>query len=1538
MDWLGTTEVQANKFEYEESKEVFKDSLKEEVVDTEEQLTSPEIENKSVKEKIELFEKKHVSEKEERQACFENSESNLQPEVQKYDTGEKTNDSELSNTESPAFQTVDANSEGNKADLNLSEKPSYVLDLEQSDNLSASVDERESLASKQIDESPLNDIKYTTLTDPSTPALLREKVEIIEEVVSHMEKNFKNREEYKEQKSESQSTFKSEMKVVESREENISYDYRSECTEDMSETTQDVSDIKSELLESLESDVSLNICKDNAFTEQNNFEVEGQSLAKEKTPTLSSVYSAEETNSVQEHLSNLVIAPGFHPGNFIEEDVNSLTATVGSDNGTCDEEDLERAMFSREISDERASNEKDQDDEDDKDINDQKININGEFEKESCDERSYNIISQENIEVNHDIGLNSQETAIQQNQTAEASFPEEASGSNFQDNETSEKEVKEDIFSESKVLQNQAGIASVPDEDEQEIEECKEEVKEDIFFESNVLQNQAGIASIPDEDEKEIEEAEEEVFYESKVIQNEASLSSFQKEYLEMEETDSRNTEEEYFYESKFEQTEKDLVGLPDEEAGEIADGEENPEHRYPLDSVLTSGEFSDRFDGIEPAEKDLAEFEIIEKAIEIGLINCQSLEDKDLTYSSISSENINLENKTTAGEMEIEREISSEGQVEYHDLVTEHMTEESQVRPSEYDLQVDNLPNVPVHSPCLSPDEKSKERDGYFLPEFRGEESDEMRSSFDQDLDQEMDEQDLDQEMDEQDQLTLALMSKCSQSSNDENEEDDLEQQQIHISRQLQKQMNEDSNLFVNESPLEIITERSPDSDTFVDEQDGNSLLKEKGDGQQMMLEEQDIEENSVSEVDTELSLKETSKEGVSDDVKEEIEDEIEAAFDKYENEPELTIPIDAKVGEVVEFDIDIDEAFDKYENLPEMSVPINAKVEKVDENEVEVKDENQESNEIIEHKEEIQSFPTDESIESLEDELNKLKREEEELDKQLQALSRAEKEENIPQEECNDMISSNETDDLGPLEDKNDAINQEKPSVEVSKDDVPQSGSHFLAELQALEKQQLMEDVQSEDDLIDDDYNEDEDIGDLNKSVDRIEEYITEEREKSQSKEMVGSVDRVEEFTFEERPADVQKEIIEHETEDTALSNDFVDRTEHFMKIIPNVIYNDTEDKDKPPTDQTNEKDYDNVDNFPPSYKDMGSPDDSPSPPPPSGKCESPVDQTFHLSPSGDISDLHKTATVTPIFSEDCHQEELLIIDDIGQHTESQDSDKRDIFVTPSSNFMNSSLEYTSQSSVDFFQSAQSGETTGTGDYFTAPSDTLSRSDYTTPSDGMSSSAQSETMTASECTMTGSEYDREGDEADEEESDGHFSADISQQIFIERMVMAKTRHDETDTSSEGELDDIDNQSDRPPSPSEFTLIASHDQEGMHHLLGLNSGTSSLTSLTTETSQTVSNKTLSEVNQCDALSKENLSDSDTSYFRRQLHSNDEEKESTDDKQSVDDAASDRPPSPSDFTLVASQDQESLNRLLGLDDELTSTQNNEQGRLTHVLS
>ncbi|GFR85147.1 titin-like isoform X11 [Elysia marginata] len=319
-------------------------------------------------------------------------------------------------------------------------------------------------------------------------------------------------------------------------------------------------------------------------------------------------------------------------------------------------------------------------------------------------------------------------------------------------------------------------------------------------------------------------------------------------------------------------------------------------------------------------------------------------------------------------------------------------------------------------------------------------------------------------------------------------------------------------------------------------------------------------------------------------------------------------------------------------------------------------------------------------------------------------------------------------------------------------------------------------------------------------------------------------------------------------------------------------------------------------------------------------------------------------------------------------GQSSEDGQRKQRSLFMASSI----SGSEFTSQSDAEYY-TGQSGETTGTSSYFTARSEVMSSSSFT--------SGPSETMTGSECTLTGSEGGQ-GDEDDEEEDEE--TEGFSQRLVIqrseqtatetlqcqqttaavsssegergvvsssegERAVMSSTDDERENIDDDGE-DDEEYEClplDRPPSVSDFTLIESMDQDKLNISLGLVSDISARTaihsSLARSSERLASSDGREEQHQQTLPSPGSLSvPRDSDMEKDSLQGDDEDdgetgdydKEESDEDQLVSDSdregklvagdvQSDRPPSPSDFTLIASQDQESLNRVLGLDQQQT---------------
>ena len=319
-------------------------------------------------------------------------------------------------------------------------------------------------------------------------------------------------------------------------------------------------------------------------------------------------------------------------------------------------------------------------------------------------------------------------------------------------------------------------------------------------------------------------------------------------------------------------------------------------------------------------------------------------------------------------------------------------------------------------------------------------------------------------------------------------------------------------------------------------------------------------------------------------------------------------------------------------------------------------------------------------------------------------------------------------------------------------------------------------------------------------------------------------------------------------------------------------------------------------------------------------------------------------------------------------GQSGEDNQRKQRSLFMASSI----SGSEFTSQSDAEYY-TGQSGETTGTSSYFTARSEVMSSSSFT--------SGPSETMTGSECTLTGSEGGQDDEDNDDEEDEDEETEGFSQRLVIQKtkQITTETVQYPTSTgavsssegergvvsSSEGERavmsstddekEDIDDDEeedaqfggfplDRPPSVSDFTLIESMDQEKLNISLGLVSDITARTAihsplarsselLTSPAAADQVEPTLPSPGSLSAprdsdMEKDSLQGDDEDegeagdYDKEESEEEDEEGRPLSDqdgRMNLDDTQSDRPPSPSDFTLIASQDQESLNRILGLD-------------------
>ena len=158
----------------------------------------------------------------------------------------------------------------------------------------------------------------------------------------------------------------------------------------------------------------------------------------------------------------------------------------------------------------------------------------------------------------------------------------------------------------------------------------------------------------------------------------------------------------------------------------------------------------------------------------------------------------------------------------------------------------------------------------------------------------------------------------------------------------------------------------------------------------------------------------------------------------------------------------------------------------------------------------------------------------------------------------------------------------------------------------------------------------------------------------------------------------------------------------------------------------------------------------------------------------------------------------------------------------------------------------------------------------------------SRSETWAASECTMTGSEF----------EPEGRMTADTSEQIFIEQKVdNSHSEYEETQFYAHHE--ETETHTDllqRPMSPSEYTLIVSNDQDRMAQVLEVQEESS-------------------EQDQEDEIEKDSL-----------------QSEESDERMSEAEHGSEQPPSPTEYTLVDSQEQEDLAQALGLQTDKQSIQ------------
>ncbi|XP_050393549.1 titin isoform X4 [Patella vulgata] len=238
----------------------------------------------------------------------------------------------------------------------------------------------------------------------------------------------------------------------------------------------------------------------------------------------------------------------------------------------------------------------------------------------------------------------------------------------------------------------------------------------------------------------------------------------------------------------------------------------------------------------------------------------------------------------------------------------------------------------------------------------------------------------------------------------------------------------------------------------------------------------------------------------------------------------------------------------------------------------------------------------------------------------------------------------------------------------------------------------------------------------------------------------------------------------------------------------------------------------------------------------------------------------------------------------------------------------------------------------------------------------------------TTSESPMNGYGVDLEDRQVSEGDMiEGRITTDTSQQIYIEQHIHSKIHSDiysdeESESSSDGE--------DRPPSPSDFTLIASQDTEALSRHLTLNDKPTTYSDSNNELSPAMDQALIASQDSAEldrALADDEEYESDQELEAEELDqdqfhqsmvasqdpemlaralgvgqteeipeammaSHDEEAMSralgqgyysdhdSDTDQHERYEQLDVPPSPSDFTLVASADQDALNRSLGLTD------------------
>ncbi|RUS75573.1 hypothetical protein EGW08_016667, partial [Elysia chlorotica] len=808
---------------------------------------------------------------------------------------------------------------------------------------------------------------------------------------------------------------------------------------------------------------------------------------------------------------------------------------------------------------------------------------------------------------------------------------------------------------------------------------------------------------------------------------------------------------------------------------------------------------------------------------------------------------------KTHAVSSFSEVKVSSEVSYEVVTVVTENISEQAEMQElyTNESMLIGHMPEVPTKSPHISSEEDEDDEDQAVEDQpssnqVQEDDDDEeiystsmkiLGSTPDEIDDIEEDEEkyeendynvgdeDIDQEIEEQEQLTAALMSQLSKSDSGEDEE------QEQFSREVAE---------TNETCLQQIVEHSTESETLAEDQT-DSQPKLKSDFVRVHIpilehfactQEKDSRgtpstESGSYSMKTEPSLKEAKEEDISEETaksdvpdvdqlfgkidkqKGDLEEDVDKAFEKYEKETPLVAPIDAKIGEdALEADEDIDRAFEVYDDETEQAlvVPIDAEV----------------GEDVAEVKEDI-----DRAFAAYSTESAPPAAEEDDVD----SVSAIQEQIGVVEPEAVEVISTQgEVDgDRKPL----DSVNDEKEEYEVtlSKTIVQEAlytsieTTRKMGELDEVEDKASEEKVEKA--VSSDDKTSESDV---------IEDRVAEEEERPTPGDEEEKLPVV-------RASGIMAELQELEADqgryeamsDEELADD----------------YNEEEERDDELFGEQKIDDH---------------------------EVEQP-DGTGDLGSNGSV-DLCTSIDRMEITVEEPGPEQL---------------------IKPEKGAEESKLE--SEPEAEAEPEVENEQATDETVEYQHAAATVSSSEGER---GVVSSSEGE-----RAVMSSTDDEKEHMEDDGEDDDGQF----------ECLPL-----------------------DRPPSVSDFTLIESMDQEKLNISLGLVDDITARTAIHSplaRSSELLASSSGAEdaaLASPGSLSAPRDSDMEKDSLQGDDDGDDEEGEAGDyDKEGSDDdegpvgdedsrmvmsdAQSDRPPSPSDFTLIASQDQESLNRVLGLDQQ-----------------